>query len=336
VNLGPVINRSFNDGWSSLSFDGRTLYFSGPQDTDLTLDIYMSTRTRLRDYGDWSEPTNLGAAVNSAFADQAPEVSRKERSLYFESNRPGLGGFDIYVSQRSRRRDDWGPAVPLGPPVNTAFNEQGAALSRDGHYLFFASDRPGGLGGFDVWVSYRDRVNDDFGWEAPVPITPINAPGANEGAPAYFENRGGRPQLFFMSTRSGGAGGADFYVSEQQDDGTWGSPTPVSELNSAAFDQGLTIRRDGLEVFFHSFRPGSEGSDLWTSTRASVSHPWSEPINLGPTINTSAAEMFPGLSPKGKSLYFNSNRPGSIGTDIWVITRERDDDDDEDDDDSED
>ena len=260
--------------------------------------------------GDWSEPTNLGTAVNSAFGEFAPEISRKGRSLYFHSNRLVLGGLDIYVSQRENKHGEWGQAVLLGPPISTPFLDVAPTLSRDGHYLFFASTRPGGLGDLDIWVSYRENVRDDFAWGTPVPITSINSP-AFDAVAAYFENENGRPQLFFESNRPGGAGLNDFYVSEQQEDGTWGSPAFVAELSSTSAEAGLTIRRDGLEVFFSSTRAGSEGNDLWTSTRASVSDPWSEPVNVGPPINTASGELFPGLSAKGETLYFTSNRPGS-------------------------
>jgi hypothetical protein len=286
--------------------------------------IFAAVSVLAKTFGDWSEPTNLGAAVNSASSDIAPAISKDGLSLYFHSNRPGLGGpFDIYVSQRNSDADDWEPAIVLGSPISTTFNEVAPALSRDGHHLFFSTDRPGGLGLLDIWVSYRGHSHDNFGWGDPLPITSINAPAANDAGAAYFENEGGRPQLFFQSTRPGGPGSSDFYVSEQQEDGTWGAPTLVAELSSPAFDNRLTIRHDGREVFFHSDRPGSAGNDLWTSTRATDSDPWSTPVNVGPPLSTPASETTPGLSATGETLYFTSNRPGSLGDDIWMSTRPR-------------
>ena len=117
-------------------------------------------------YSDWSEPINLGPNVNSTSLERGPAISKDELSLYFASNRlDSIGGEDIYVSQRETRDDEWGPAVNLGPIVNTIDNEQVPAFSRDGHLMFFASNRPGGFGGVDIWVSRRDHTHDDFAWQ---------------------------------------------------------------------------------------------------------------------------------------------------------------------------
>ena len=114
-------------------------------------------------YSDWSAPVNLGPVINSAFNDLQPEISNDVLSLYFTSNRPGIGGFDMYVSQRASVDDPWGAPINLGPALNTTSDEGNAAFSRDGHLMFFESDRPGGLGVRDIWVSRRVNKHDDFG-----------------------------------------------------------------------------------------------------------------------------------------------------------------------------
>jgi Tol biopolymer transport system component len=260
--------------------------------------------------------------VNSAFLEVAPSVSKNGLSLYFQSNRPGtLGGFDLYVSQRTSPQESWGPPVNLGPVLNSTGGDVNPALSRDEHYLFFATDRPGGLGGLDIWVSRREHTHDDFAWETPTPITEINS-SVSDGGPVFFENERGRPQLYFGSTRTGGAGDADLYLTEQQEDGTWSPPTPVAELNSAFQEQNPSIRYDGLEIFFASTRPSSVGFDLWTSTRENVTAMWSTPVRID--INSPQNDNHPGLSGDGMTLYFTSNRLGGVGNDdLWVSTRER-------------
>ena len=105
-------------------------------------------------FSEWSAAVNLEAPVNSASDESGPALSRDALSLYFQSNRPGgLGLADIWVSQRNSVDDPWGLPTNLAS-VNSAVADATPNLSRDGHWLFFASQRAGGLGGFDIWVWY--------------------------------------------------------------------------------------------------------------------------------------------------------------------------------------
>src|SRR5262249_24113426 len=123
-------------------------------------------------FSEWSEPVNLGPTINSSSADFGAAISKNGLSLYFSSNRPGgYGVIDIWVSQRASVNDPWGPPVNLGATINaTSPIAQNFLpnLSRDGHWLFFSSNRLGGLGDVDIWVSWRAHTQDDFGWQAPV------------------------------------------------------------------------------------------------------------------------------------------------------------------------
>ena len=111
---------------------------------------------------------NLGCGINSPSGEQGPAISKDGRSLFFGSDRPGgFGGNDIWVSQRAWVQDPWGPPVNLGAVVNTAGADNIPTLSRDGHWLFFNSDRPGTSGIGDIWVAYREHIDDDFGWQPP-------------------------------------------------------------------------------------------------------------------------------------------------------------------------
>jgi hypothetical protein len=97
----------------------------------------------------------------------------------------------------------------------------------------------------------------------------------------------------------------------------------VTGLSSASQDNRPNLRADGLEVFFYSNRPGgSGGNDLWVATRATVDAAWSTPINLGAAVNTSANDGHPYLSADGRTLVFDSTRPGGLGgDDLYVMTR---------------
>jgi Tol biopolymer transport system component len=275
-------------------------------------------------FSDWTAPLNLGPTVNSSAADFAPHVSKDGRSLYFASTRPGYGGEDLWVSQRAGDDEPWGTPVNLGQVINTASNQRSPALSRDGHWLFFGSDRPGGVGGLDIWVSVRTHVHDDFSWEPPVNLTTINSSSTDAG-PAFFENDdNGQPQLYFASNRPGGAGGLDIWVSTLVD-GIFHPPSNVVELNTDSLDLTPGLRHDGLELVLASGRPGSlGGQDLWVSTRENGSDAWSVPVHLGAVVNSPSNENFPSFSSDRRTLYFVSDRPGGSGSaDLYMTTRTR-------------
>lgn len=298
-------------------------------------------------FGSWSAPVNLNnyptpgaSTVNSAFPEVDPYISKNGLSLYFACDScPGsYGGFDLYVSQRASLADPWGPPQNLGPTINTPYTEANPALSNDEHRLFFTSNRPDGFGGarnfggVDIYVSRRHNKRDDFGWQAPENLGPGVNSEFNDRSPAYFEDeQTGAITIFFQSNRPGGLGLDDIYTSTLQTDETFGPAVVVPELSSNRNDQQPAIRRDGLEIFFASNRLGGIGGggggiDLWTSTRASTADPWSQPVNLGPVVNTLNHEGSPALSWDGTTLYFMSAfRPDGTGPllDLYMTTREK-------------
>ena len=285
-------------------------------------------------FSDWAEPVNLGPEVNSASQEQAPIVSKNGLSLYFSSNRPGGFGLpgtpgenDIWVSQRDSENDPWGTPVNLGPVINSARLESRPELSRDGHWLFFASNRvhPDAFNpGLDLWASYREHVHDDFNWEPPIPLGKVVNSAADDFSPSYFENDdAGAPLLFVASSRPGGQGGFDIYVSERQPDGTWAAAEPVADLSHSLQDLKASIRFDGREaILCRGVPPG--GFDLWVSTRDTVGDPWSAPILLAAPVSSTMSDEAPHLSSDGKTLFFESTRPGGQGgRDLWMTVRTR-------------
>ena len=227
----------------------------------------------------------------------------------------------------------------LGPTVNTPSNEGGPNLSSDGHRLYFNSNRPGGFGGNDLYVSRRHNKRDDFGWQPAVNLgAGVNSAAGESNAADFEDDVTGILTLYFASNRPGGLGMDDIYASTLQPDGTFGPAELVVELSSVSNDRQPAIRRDGLEMFLASdrlgsFGAGAQGLDIWVSTRASTSDPWSPPVNLGPVVNTTLIDAGPALSFDGTTLYFQSTRPGGLGPcpnplgpcvfDLWVTTRSK-------------
>lgn len=281
-------------------------------------------------WSSWSAPVNLGPVVNSSANDQHPALSRNGLSLFFTSDRPGgSGGLDLWVTHRDSIGGAWSAPVNLGATVNSEGTDMAPNLTVDGHRMFFHTDRPGGCGDFDLVVMWRQRIDDDLGWQAPVNLGCTINTAYKDAGPSYTEEGpSDTPTLYFTSTRPGGFGDFDIYKSILQSDGTWGTAIHVPELSGAFRDTRTAISRTGLELILSSDVGGRigglGGQDLWASTRASTSDPWSTPANLGTTVNTTSFDGAPALSFDGTELYFFSNRPGGFGAnDLYVTTRSR-------------
>ena len=288
-------------------------------------------------FSGWSQPVNLGPVVNSLRAEFFASVSKDGLSLYFTAapSASGFDGWDIYVSKRASTSDPWGSPQKLGPEINTpTFSESAPVLSVDGHTMYFASDRPGGFGGNDIWVSHRKDARDDFSWETPRNLGSNVNTSANEASPAIFEDdESGATTLYFDSNRPGGLGpftddgsgnGTDIYSSVLGADGGFGPATLIPELSTPSADRQPSISRDGLEMYLASNRPGTLGGlDLWVATRTSTSDVWSSPTNLGPGVNSSGPDAGPAISFDGTTLYFHSVRSDNLGPlfDLYAATR---------------
>jgi len=294
-------------------------------------------------FSPWSEPVNLGPNVNTDLGEFFSCISKDGLSLYFTATanpksippRFSYGGWDIYVCQRATVDDPWGPAQNLGPTINTQYDEVGPNLSIDGHRMYFASNRPGGFGGNDLYVSRRHNKRDDLGWQPPENLGAAVNTDANESHAAIFEDDDtGVITLYFDSNRPSGPGpytddtvhnGTDIYTSLLGPDEIFGPATLVAELSTPYADRRVAIRRDGLELFLSSDRPGRLGViDLWVSTRASTSDSWSMPTNLGPVINGPGNTAGAALSFDATTLYFQASKPSHPGFgnfDLFMSTR---------------
>jgi len=288
--------------------------------------------TQLGPFGTWSSATRIEAAppgadpsFNTAFLDGCPASSRDGKMFFMASNRPGgLGGIDIWVSRRESVDEPWGAPVNVGEPINSASNDFCPMPVRDGHEFFFVSNRPGGCGGDDIYVT---RFRDDGTIDPPENLgCDVNSAG-NEAGPVPITEPGRGPVLYFSSTRAGGFAAdppgvppdADLYVSEWKG-GSYQAPTLVPGVNSDKDDMQPYIQRDALEVYFSSNRGGNP--DIWMASRAKAQDGWSAPVNLGGSVNSAAGESRPSLSWDGTTLYFGSTRLTGESN-IYVSFRDR-------------
>lgn len=171
TNLGATINGFYFDHTPNISPDGPTLLFSSDRPGGSGgMDMWMAIRADMD--SPWGEPVNLGPTVNSSAWDLSPRLSVDGLSLYFHSARPGgYGNEDIWVTTRASKTDPWGTPTNLGPAINTGSNDGEAVISPDGLALFFSSDRPGGMGGYDLWMATRRSLSSP--WTMPVNLGPM-------------------------------------------------------------------------------------------------------------------------------------------------------------------
>jgi Tol biopolymer transport system component len=185
------------------------------------------------------------------------------------------------------------------------------------------------------WVIYRDCYNSStppaapavaqYSFGSPVNLGPKVNSAQAEGSPRVSADG---LELYFNSARPGGFGGADIWVARRHTvDAEWGEAVNLGSLvNSPANEIAPAISADGLELYFADYRanrPGGVGkSDLWVTRRQTKASAWSEAVNLGPVVNTAAEEITPEISADGLELYFETDRPGGLGSDdLWVARR---------------
>jgi hypothetical protein len=265
VNLGSMINSPGNDYVASMTADGLTLCFCSSRSGGYgRSDIYMATRETSED--PWDAPTHLGPTINTSSGDFA-SISADGLTLYINSGRSGsFGGRDIWVSTRAMTDDSWSEPVHLGSPVNSAFGEEYPDISSDGLTLFFgsaafASVRPGGYGGSDIWVTTRKTTDSD--WGEPVNLGPIVNGPTDDRAPSISAD--GSTLYFASRYRSGGQGDMDLWqvsiepVLDFSGDGVvstkdlvqliehWGQEEPAFDIAPLPFGDGRVDAKD-LEV----------------------------------------------------------------------------------------
>jgi hypothetical protein len=173
------------------------------------MDIWASYRQHVHDAFDWQPAVNLGAGVNSPVAEGAMTYFENEggaAQLFFQSARSGgIGATDIYVSEQFPN-GTFGPAI-LVPELSSPGLDQHPSIRFDGLEMFLFSDRPGGFGAVDLWVSTRATILDV--WSAPANLGAIVNSVAGDFQPYIASDR---QTLYFGSARPGGLGSQDIWV----------------------------------------------------------------------------------------------------------------------------
>lgn len=201
--------------------------------------------------------------------------------------------------------------INLGPKINSIHRDYFPAITADNETLIFNRNIDGNE---DFFIS--KKVNNE--WDTPLPLSSnINTKEFNEGAQSLSPD--GQYLFFTGCNRPDGLGRCDIYVSQRVGN-NWGKPFNLGRpVNSEYWESQPAISPDGNTLYFVSNRPGGFGGyDIWKSI-LDMDGNWSQPVNLGPEINTPYDEHTPFLHADGKTLYFSSDGwPGFGNKDIFM------------------
>ena len=227
------------------------------------------------------------------------------------------------VTEVTKADFTFGEPVNLGAVVNSPKDEFGPDISADGLILYVATDRPGGKGDTDVWISTRETKDDE--WGSPVHLEgPLNTSYAiwevgltADGLQLYFSDGP------FSALMPGGHGYGDVWVATRSSTSeSFGPPVNLPAIINSDHAGWADISPDGLELYITSHRFGSIGAcDIWMAKRASKDSPWGSPVNLGSDVNSGLPDQTPDICYDGLTLFW-AQGVGPDGMDLWMARRE--------------
>lgn len=210
----------------------------------------------------------------------------------------------------------------LGPDINSKYDDKNPCITADGSKLVFTTRRPEstnsevdteGDGKYfeDIYIATYDSAQKKFGKADEVPGS-INTK-AHDACTSISPD-GKQIFLYKNDINDKESRGGDVFVSKVNS-GKWKTPEPIGKpIASSYWEGGACISPDGKKYFFTSERPGGfGGSDIWMVERINKKE-WGKPVNLGSEVNTAFDEAGMFLAPDGKTLFFCSNGPNSMGS----------------------
>lgn len=277
---------------------------------------------------DWVERAvhNFGEPINTMWAEGELSFADDGTMVYCSAREdlavaPG-DPKDLYIATFNQDTGSWNTPVNMGIPVNAApatdidplrlGDDREPWITADGNTVYFKSDRlatTSPRNASDLFSTHK--VNGEWTTPELMPY-PISTDAGNEHCPAILQDG---QTLCFASMREGGYGGSDIWCSRQDADGTWREPVNQGpEINTAAEEFHFSQDAGG-RVYFTSGRPGGFGGmDIWAATQLGENR-WGPAVNLGPQVNTSAADMCPALPPDTETFtWFSDRSDNSFGS----------------------
>lgn len=254
-NLGDSINSRVSEYYPTITLDGQQLIYTR-RVNNFNEDFYGAERHS----ANWSSSKSLSGNINSNLNEGAQNISQDGQWLIFTGcNFPeGAGSCDLYISYNTN--EGWSEPENLGRRINTDAWESAPGLSPDKRDLYFASNRAGGYGGIDIYVSRR--LSNGL-WGQPENLGPSVNTAGDESCPfIHADNQ----TLYFTSNGHLGFGGDDLFLVRRQPKNTWSKPENLGYPINTIEDEGsLVIAADGKTAYYASNRSDSKGGlDLYS------------------------------------------------------------------------
>jgi len=269
---------------------------------------------------------NFGAPINTMWAEGELSFAADGTMVYCSARQDMAVApddpKDLYIATFNEATGSWNTPVNMGIPINAApatdvdplrlGDDREPWITADGNTIYFKSDRTATTSprnNNDLFVTHK--VNGK--WSDPELVGfPISTDAGDEHCPAILQDG---ETLCFASKRAGGYGGSDIYCSKPDAQGNWS--TPVNQgpnINTAAEEFHFSQDTDG-RVYFSSARPGGFGGmDIWSAMEQGE-NAWGSASNLGPQVNTAAADMCPALPPGSDTItWFSTRGDNSLGS----------------------
>ncbi len=254
INLGQNINTANQEYLPTVTADDSTIIFTRRTNQE---DFYISTKNN---DDTWYRADPLSKVINTTGNEGAQCISPDGQYLYFAGcgREDGLGKCDIYYSKLVG--NEWSKPKNIGAPINSPYWESQPSLSADGKSLYFVSDKKGGYGGYDIYVS---RYLGNEKWSNPINLGPnINTYGSEISPFIHPDNQ----TLYFSSDGWPGFGQNDIFYAKKQSKGFFDKPKNIGyPINTSQEESSLFISNDGKKAYFASNSlKGFGGLDLYS------------------------------------------------------------------------
>lgn len=270
IHLGIRINSKYADLYPTMAVDTTYLFFTRKV-KNMDEDFFIA---KLDSCNEWLRADNMGSPPNTIDNDAAQCISADGHYLFFARTDNRMedgwagGGSDLYMAYRNHIDSPWNIPQPFGGTINSQHFEGMPCLSPDNHTLYYVSDKPGGYGGFDIYMS----TFDEGLWQKPINLGPkINTP-YNETAPYISLDN---TTLFFTSDGHMGMGGTDIYQTQRLGVSDFNAPQNLGyPINTSCNEQSCYIKPSGAHIYFSSDRSGPSGNyDIYQTEVPSMCQP---------------------------------------------------------------